>query len=95
MTAAFDCCAGDRKTPSHASTGDLRNLIMVMLGSSWVPTSCFPGSIRQPRSSPLAGVDGLNGMTWRGLTRRAFDVLVWLISRRCLRRWRFDSSGGV
>jgi ABC-2 type transport system permease protein len=71
MTAAFGLLvAAIGKTPE--ATRPLAifvTLIMVMLGGSWVPSFLFPPWLdKATKIVPTRwAVDGLNGMTWRGL----------------------------
>jgi ABC-2 type transport system permease protein len=71
MTAAFGLLvAAIGKTPE--ATRPLAifvTLIMVMLGGSWVPSFLFPSWLdKATKIVPTRwAVDGLNGMTWRGL----------------------------
>jgi ABC-2 type transport system permease protein len=72
-------------------------LIMVMLGGAWVPTFVFPAWLqRATLVIPTRwAVDGIEGMTWRGLpfsaalpvvgTLMAFSILFGLLAA-----WRFD-----
>lgn len=71
MTAAFGLLvAAIGKTPE--ATRPLAifvTLVMVMLGGSWVPSFLFPSWLdKATKIVPTRwAVDGLNGMTWRGL----------------------------
>ena len=71
MTAAFGLLvAAYGKTPEATRPlAILVTLIMVMLGGSWVPSSMFPAWLdTATKIVPTRwAVDGLNGMTWRGL----------------------------
>ena len=71
MTAAFGLVvAAYGKTPEATRPlAILVTLIMVMLGGSWVPSSMFPAWLdTATKIVPTRwAVDGLNGMTWRGL----------------------------
>ena len=71
MTAAFGLLvAAVGKTPEATRPlAILVTLIMVMLGGSWVPSFLFPAWLEKAtKIVPTRwAVDGLNGMTWRGL----------------------------
>jgi ABC-2 type transport system permease protein len=72
-------------------------LIMVMLGGAWVPTFVFPAWLQKVSLVVPArwAVDGIEGMTWRGLplasalpgvgTLLAFSLLFGAVAI-----WRFD-----
>jgi ABC-2 type transport system permease protein len=71
MTATFGLCiAAFGKTPEAArSLALFATLVMVMLSGAWVPSFLFPEWLQ---SATLVvptrwAVDGLDGMTWRGL----------------------------
>src|ERR1035438_9332014 len=71
MTAAFGLMvAALGKTP-EATRGYsiMATLIMVMLGGAWVPTFVFPMWLQKLTVvvPTLWAIDGLDGMTWRGL----------------------------
>jgi ABC-type multidrug transport system permease subunit len=72
-------------------------LIMVMLGGAWVPTFVFPGWLQKATLVIPArwAVDGIEGMTWRGLSLRAAlpgigVLLSFAILFGLLAAWRFD-----
>ena len=72
MTAAFGLLiAALGKTPD-ATRGltILAMLMMVMLGGAWVPTFIFPPWLQTVTLAVPTrwAVDGLDAMTWRGLT---------------------------
>ncbi len=71
MTAAFGLLvAAYGKTPEATRPlAILVTLLMVMLGGSWVPSFLFPAWLEKAtKIIPTRwAVDGLNGMTWRGL----------------------------
>lgn len=103
MTAAFGLLvAAYGNTPEATRPlAVLATLVMVMLGGSWVPTFVFPAWMQQAtKVMPTRwAVDGLNGMTWRGL---GFDFAVTcsavllgftvLFAVLALRRFRWDSE---
>lgn len=79
----------------------LVTLIMVMLGGSWVPSFVFPEWMQQvTKLVPTRwAVDGLNGMTWRGLgfgyaaTCAAVLLLFTaILSAVAVRRFRWDAD---
>jgi ABC-2 type transport system permease protein len=78
MTAAFGLLiAAVGKTP-EATRGlsILVTLIMVMLGGAWVPAFIFPQWLQTiTMFVPTRwAMDGLDGMTWRGLS---FSAAIW------------------
>lgn len=103
MTAAFGLLvAAYGNTPEATRPlAVLATLVMVMLGGSWVPTFVFPAWMQQAtKIMPTRwAVDGLNGMTWRGLgfdfaltcsaVLLGFTVLFAVLA---LRRFRWDSD---
>lgn len=64
-----------RSAPTARGLATMAVLLLVMLGGAWVPSFVFPGWLQQlSRLSPARwAVDGLDGMTWRGLP---FDAAV-------------------
>lgn len=71
MTASFGLLiAAFGKTPEAArGIAVFATLLMVMLGGAWVPSFLFPAWLQQlTLAVPTRwAVDGLDGMTWRGL----------------------------
>ena len=71
MTAAFGLMIAGLGKTVEATRGYsvMATLIMVMLGGSWVPTMFFPHWLqRLTVAVPTRwAMDGLDGMTWRGL----------------------------
>ena len=71
MTAAFGLlvAAYGRTPEATRPLAIFVTLIMVMLGGSWVPSFLFPAWLdKATKIVPTRwAVDGLNGMTWRGL----------------------------
>jgi ABC-2 type transport system permease protein len=75
-------------------------LILVMLGGAWVPAFLFPDWLQ--RASKILptrwAVDGLDGMTWRGLPLQdAFMpvgvLLAWSMVFALIAVWRFNWEG--
>jgi ABC-2 type transport system permease protein len=75
-------------------------LILVMLGGAWVPAFLFPDWLQ--RASKILptrwAVDGLDGMTWRGLPlQEAFMpvgvLLAWSLVFALIAVWRFNWEG--
>jgi ABC-2 type transport system permease protein len=71
MTAAFGLMVAALGETVEATRGYsvMATLIMVMLGGSWVPTFVFPAWLRKLTVviPTRWAMDGLDGMTWRGL----------------------------
>jgi ABC-2 type transport system permease protein len=71
MTAAFGLMVAALGETVEATRGYsiMATLIMVMLGGAWVPTFVFPAWLRKLTVVVPTrwAVDGLDGMTWRGL----------------------------
>ena len=71
MTAAFGLMIAALGETVEATRGYsiMATLIMVMLGGAWVPTFVFPAWLRKLTVVVPTrwAVDGLDGMTWRGL----------------------------
>jgi ABC-2 type transport system permease protein len=103
MTAAFGLLvAAIGKTPEATRPlAVLVTLIMVMLGGSWVPSFLFPAWLdKVTKAVPTRwAVDGLNGMTWRGL---GFDyaltcsgmllIFAAVFAAIAVRHFRWDSD---
>jgi ABC-2 type transport system permease protein len=75
-------------------------LILVMLGGAWVPAFLFPDWLQQAsKILPTRwAVDGLDGMTWRGLPLHdAFMpvgvLLAWSLVFALIAVWRFNWEG--
>ena len=71
MTAAFGLMVAALGETVEATRGYsiLATLVMVMLGGAWVPTFVFPVWLQKLTviNPTRWAVDGLDGMTWRGL----------------------------
>jgi len=71
MTAAFGLMVAALGETVEATRGYsiMATLIMVMLGGAWVPTFVFPAWLRKLTVVVPTrwAMDGLDGMTWRGL----------------------------
>jgi ABC-2 type transport system permease protein len=71
MTAAFGLLIAALGKTVEATRGYavMATLIMVMLGGSWVPTMFFPQWMQKLTVviPTRWAMDGLDGMTWRGL----------------------------
>ena len=71
MTAAFGLMVAALGETVEATRGYsiMATLIMVMLGGAWVPTFVFPAWLRKLTVviPTRWAMDGLDGMTWRGL----------------------------
>jgi ABC-2 type transport system permease protein len=71
MTAAFGLLIAALGKTVEATRGYavMATLIMVMLGGSWVPTMFFPRWMQKLTVviPTRWAMDGLDGMTWRGL----------------------------
>jgi ABC-2 type transport system permease protein len=75
-------------------------LILVMLGGAWVPAFLFPEWLQHVTEFVPTrwAVDGLDGMTWRGLPLQdAFlptaVLLGWSAAFALIAVWRFDWEG--
>ncbi len=62
-----------KSAPTARGLATMSVLLLVMLGGAWVPSFVFPAWLQQlSRISPARwAVDGLDGMTWRGLPLEA------------------------
>jgi ABC-2 type transport system permease protein len=71
MTAAFGLMVAALGETVEATRGYsiMATLVMVMLGGAWVPTFVFPAWLRKLTVVVPTrwAMDGLDGMTWRGL----------------------------
>lgn len=84
MTSAYGLLiAALGKTPQAArGLSVLATLFMVMLSGAWVPSFLFPGWLQNATKLVPArwAMDGLDGMTWRGLGwQEAVVPVVWLV----------------
>jgi ABC-2 type transport system permease protein len=81
MTAAFGLMIASLGETVEATRGYsiMATLIMVMLGGAWVPTFVFPVWLKKLTVVVPTrwAMDGLDGMTWRGL---GFSSAVWPIA---------------
>ena len=81
MTAAFGLMVAALGETVEATRGYsiMATLIMVMLGGAWVPTFIFPKWLQKLTViiPTRWAMDGLDGMTWRGL---GFSSAVWPIA---------------
>jgi ABC-2 type transport system permease protein len=81
MTAAFGLMIAALGETVEATRGYsiMATLIMVMLGGAWVPTFVFPVWLKKLTVVVPTrwAMDGLDGMTWRGL---GFSSAVWPIA---------------
>lgn len=104
MTASFGLLvAAFGKTPEAArGIAVFTTLLMVMLGGAWVPSFLFPAWLQQlTLAVPTRwAVDGLDGMTWRGLglaeALPAVGVLLgFALVFGALAFWRFGRDEGA
>ena len=83
MTAAFGLMVAALGDTPEATRGYsiMVTLIMVMLGGAWVPTFVFPQWLRKLTVviPTRWAMDGLDGMTWRGLAFSAALVPIGLL----------------